>query len=102
MKNSEDGKKKITIEEIEEKAVRGEDVTQYFNFKDAKKMPGFGKMERVHKDIQRVNVDIAQPMLKELDHVAEDLNVPRQSAIKALLRDGLDQYYIKSQARKAK
>lgn len=56
--------KKVSIEEIEEMA--------------------FGKMERVHKDIQRV------------------FNVPRQSAIKALLRDGLDQYYIKSQARKSR
>lgn len=102
MKNSQNDKKKITIEEIEEMAVRGEDVTQFFDTKNAKMQPGFGKLERVRKDIQRVNVDLAQPMLKELDHVAEDLNVPRQSVIKTMLREGLDQYYQKSQARKAK
>ena len=93
--------KKISIEEIENRAVRGEDVTQFFTGKP-RMHQGFGKMERVRKEIQRVNVDIAQPMLKELDNVAEDLNMPRQSAIKALLRDGLDQYYLKSQARRAK
>jgi hypothetical protein len=91
--------KKVSIEEIEEMAVRGEDVTGFFSGKP-RLHPGYGKLERIHKDIQRVNVDLAQPMLKELDYVAEDLNVPRQSVIKTLLREGLDQYYVKIQARK--
>src|ERR1039458_3451065 len=95
------GKKKVSIEEIEEMAVRGEDVTQFFSGK-ARMMPPVDKLERIHKDIQRVNVDLAQPMLKELDHVAEDLNVPRQSVIKTMLRDGLDRYHKASQARKAR
>ena len=40
---------------------------------------------RVHKDIQRVNVDFAQPMLSELDSVAGEINVPRQSLIKTMV-----------------
>ena len=102
MKNSQGDKKKMTIEEIEEMAVRGEDVTQFFDMKNAKMHPGYGKLERVRKDIQRVNVDFAQPMLSELDKVAEELNVPRQSLIKTMVRDALDRFYTASHARKAK
>ena len=74
MKNSEDGKKKVTIEEIEKMAVRGEDVTQFFDMKNGKMHPGYGKLERVRKDIQRVNVDFSQLMLGELDKVSEELS----------------------------
>lgn len=99
MKNT--GSKKISIEEIESKAIRGEDVTQYFDFKNSKMSPGFEKLERVKKNIQRVNVDITAPMLQELDSICEDLNVPRQSLIKTMLRDAMDKYFTNKKLRKA-
>jgi len=100
MKKTEN-KKKMTIEEIEEMAIRGEDVTQFFSGK-GRMMPGFKTLERIQKDIQRVNVDFAQPMLSELDSVATEMNVPRQSLIKTMVREALDRYHMASRARKAK
>jgi hypothetical protein len=89
------------LEEIEKKAIRGEDVTPFFSGKP-KVMPPLDNLERVSKDIQRVNVDFAQPMLKELDDVANEINVPRQSLIKTMVREALDRYYTASHLRKAK
>jgi metal-responsive CopG/Arc/MetJ family transcriptional regulator len=47
--------------------------------------------------VQRVNVDFALDMLKELDAVARELNISRQAVIKAYLRQALDQHYIARQ-----
>ncbi len=44
--------------------------------------------------IQRVNIDFAAPMLKELDNAAKELNVSRQAVIKILIRQALDQHYL--------
>jgi hypothetical protein len=93
--------KKISIEAIEAKAVRGEDVSQYFG-KNPKVHPGYGKMKRMEKkNIQRVNVDITAPMLEELDTICEDLNIPRQSLIKTMLREAMDKYFTNKKMRKA-
>lgn len=78
--------KKITADQISEKADRGENVVQYYS--------GKGKMAAGHKrviHIQRVNVDMTDEMLEELDEAANHLNVSRQAVIKALLRQGLNQ-----------
>lgn len=100
MKSSK--KAKVSIEEIEEKAARGEDVTQYFNYQDAKMHPGYEKLERVHhgKEVQRVNVDLSQEMLTELDTISKGDNVPRQSVIKNMLRAGIDRYFSNKKLRK--
>lgn len=100
MKNTKN--KNMSIEKIEAKALRGEDVTQYFDFKNLKMNPGFDKLERVQKrNVQPINVDIAVPMLQELDSICEDLNVPRQSLIKIMLRDAMDKYFSNKKLRKA-
>jgi len=49
--------------------------------------------------IQRVNVDFAIPMLKELDEEARALNISRQAVIKSLLRQALDQQRLARRAR---
>ena len=69
-----------TAEEIAEMADRGEDISRFFTRK-GKMMP----------PIQRVNVDLALPMLEELDEQARQLNISRQAVIKTLLRHALDQ-----------
>lgn len=67
-------KKAPTTEEIAEMASRGEDVSAYFTSK-------FTAVRPVH----RVNVDLTQGMLRELDERAARLNISRQSVIKTLL-----------------
>ncbi len=69
-----------TADEIAELADRGEDISRFFARK-GKMMP----------PIQRVNVDFAAGMLKELDDAARELNISRQAVIKSLLRQALDQ-----------
>lgn len=80
-------KKKVSADEIAEKAMMGEDVSVFFTNKGEMRPP-----------VQRVNVDFSLSMLKELDMLAKDLNISRQAVIKTCLRQSLDQHYL---ARKA-
>ena len=61
-------------------ASRGEDVSTYFTNKFT-----------VVRPVRRVNIDLTQGMLRELDAQAARLNVSRQAVIKTLLRQALDQ-----------
>ena len=65
--------------EIAEMATRGEDVSKYFT-----------NQFTVVRPVRRVNVDLTQGMLRELDERAARLNVSRQAVIKTLLRHALD------------
>ncbi len=69
-----------SAEEIAEMATRGEDVSKFFT----------GQFTVV-RPVRRVNVDLTQGMLRELDERAARLNVSRQAIIKTLLRRALDQ-----------
>jgi hypothetical protein len=80
-------KKRLSAEEIAEKAMSGEDISQFFTNR--------GEMKQA---IQRVNVDFSVDMLKELDTIAKELNISRQAVIKTYLRQSIDQHYL---ARKA-
>ena len=77
-----------TADEIAELADRGEDISRFFT--------GKGKMM---PPIQRVNVDLALPMLQELDEEARQLNISRQAVIKTLLRHALDQQRLARRSR---
>ena len=68
-----------TADEIAEKATRGEDISAYFTNEFT-----------VVRPIRRVNVDLTQGMLRELDRRAARLNISRQAVIKTLLQRGLD------------
>jgi len=72
-----------SADEIAEKAMSGEDISQFFTNK--------GEMKPA---IQRVNVDFNVVMLKELDTLAKQLNISRQAVIKTCLRQSLDQHYL--------
>lgn len=76
-------KKKLSADEIAEKAMSGEDISQFFTNKGEMRSP-----------IQRVNVDFSLDMLKELDDLARELNISRQAVIKTYLRQSLDQHYL--------
>jgi hypothetical protein len=80
-------KKKLTADEIAEKAMSGEDISRYFTNKGEMRPP-----------LKRVNVDFTLDMIKELDAVAKELNISRQAVIKAYLRQALDQHYLARQS----
>ena len=75
-------KKTVSIDSIEQKAVKGQNVNKYFTK---------GQMMPPLKEIQRVNVDFTTQMLGELDRLASDLNISRQAVIKSLLMFALKQ-----------
>ena len=70
----------LSADEIAEKASRGEDVSAYFTNRFT-----------VVRPVRRVNVDLSQGMLRELDERAARLNISRQAVIKTLLEQGLEQ-----------
>jgi hypothetical protein len=69
-----------TADEIAKMATRGEDVSSYFTRQFA-----------VVRPIHRVNVDLTQGMLRQLDERAARLNISRQAVIKTLLGQALSQ-----------
>ncbi len=73
-------KKTPTADEIAEMATRGENISRYFSNR-------FTVVRPVH----RVNVDLSQGMLRDLDVRAAKLNVSRQAVIKTLLGRALDE-----------
>lgn len=81
---------KVDINEIEKRALNGEDVNQYFS--GGKMMPPL--------QVQRVNVDFGLETLAELDQIALELNVSRQAVIKLFIRRELDQHFLAKKARK--
>lgn len=78
-----------TADQIAEMASRGEDVSIYFTNK-------FTVVRPVH----RVNVDLTQGMLRELDARAARLNISRQAVIKTLLSGALATEQRKSRPKK--
>src|SRR2546427_8731393 len=73
-------KRPRTADEIAEMASRGEDISAYFTNKFT-----------VVRPVRRVNVDLTQGMLRELDERAARLNISRQAVIKTLLARALNQ-----------
>ena len=67
-------KRTPTAGEIAEMASRGEDISSYFTNKFT-----------VVRPVRRINVDLTQGMLRELDERAARLNISRQAVIKTLL-----------------
>ncbi len=64
-------KRSPSADEIAEMATRGEDVSEFFT-----------NQFTVVRPVRRVNVDLTQGMLRELDERAARLNVSRQAVIK--------------------
>jgi hypothetical protein len=63
-----------SADEIADRASRGEDISAHFTNKFT-----------VVRPVRRVNVDLTQGMLRELDQRAAKLNISRQAVIKTLL-----------------
>jgi hypothetical protein len=84
-------RKKTSADEIAEKASRGEDISAYFSNKLT-----------VVKPVQRVNVDLTQGMLRQLDERAARLNISRQAVIKTLLDRSLEETRNEKSVRRRK
>lgn len=69
-----------TADDIAEMASRGEDIAAHFTNEFT-----------VVRAVRRVNVDLTEGMLRELDERAARLNISRQAVIKTLLRQVLDE-----------
>ena len=84
-------KKIATADEIADMASRGEDISAHFT-----------NQFTVVRPVRRVNVDLTEGMLRELDHRAARLNISRQAAIKTLLARALaEERAIGSRKRRA-
>ncbi len=73
-------KKSPTADEIAGIATRGEDVSKFLT-----------NQFTVVRPVRRVDVDLTQGILREIDERAARLDVSRQAIIKTLLRQVLDQ-----------
>jgi hypothetical protein len=73
-------RKTRTADELAEMASRGEDISAYFT-----------NQFTVVRPVRRVNVDLTQGMLSELDQRAARLNISRQAVIKTLLARAINQ-----------
>lgn len=74
---------KKSADQIAELATRGENVSGYFTNKFT-----------VVKPLHRVNVDLTEGMLRDLDERAARLNISRQAVIKTLLSRALHEERI--------
>jgi hypothetical protein len=70
----------LPADEIAERATRGQDISAHFTNKF-----------NVVRPVRRVNVDLTQGMLRELDARAARLNISRQAVIKTLLGRALNE-----------
>lgn len=73
-------KKPPSVDEIADMATRGEDVSHYFT-----------NQFTVVKPVRRVNIDLTDGMLRQLDEQAARLNISRQAVIKTLLGRALNE-----------
>ncbi|QMS89235.1 ribbon-helix-helix protein, CopG family [Nostoc edaphicum CCNP1411] len=85
----------ISIEELEEKIAKGEEVVdRYFDSTTTRVGTPRQMTSRRRQDIVTTNLEIPSPMLKELDKMATELNISRQAVIKMMLRRALDEHYL--------
>lgn len=92
--------KAATIEKIEALALKGKDTSSYFS--KPKRMPPRDVQKiQTEDEIIKVNVDVTETFLHELDAIAVFLNISRQAVMKMFLKDGVDRHFLAKQARKA-
>lgn len=63
--------------------------------KPRREVPDISPSEQIIK----VNIDLSETMLHELDSVAILLNISRQAVIKNFIKDGLDRHFLGQKAR---
>lgn len=84
-KTSMNAKAKFTAAQFDRAFERGEG----FEMLDLKSV-------KVHAPMQRINLDLPQPMLRQIDHEADRIGVPRTSVIKLWLAEKLSEIHTPS------
>ena len=80
-------KRNISVETFDSLADSGEDIIPYLDLSSTRVFePG---EERLDLTIRKVNIDIPQWMIDDLDRAAQRIGVTRQSIIKTWLADRL-------------
>ena len=93
-------RKKISLNEIENKVNEGKEVVDdYFDVKNA--VVGRPRKFISRTEIIKTNLDLTQNMADELDDMAVNLNISRQAVIKMMLRQSLDEHYKAISLKKA-
>ena len=83
-----------TEDEIEKSIDQGhEDPSKMFG-----SFSGKGKRKQ-QLEVKKINLDVTLRMLKELDEVANMLNISRQAVIKTYVKEGLDKHFLASSKR---
>jgi hypothetical protein len=90
MKPARKARRVATAESIAKLAERGHDVSRYFT-----------NAGQLMPPLHGVAVNFSEGMLGEIDAAARELNVSREAAIKALVRQALDDHYLAQKARPA-
>jgi hypothetical protein len=80
----------ISIDQIEKEMDKGKEIIDKY-FDPASTV--VREPRKLHR-IKKTNLDLTDEMAKELDRVAESLNVSRQAVIKVYLRQALDQHAL--------
>lgn len=78
--------KKITVKEFDEKFDNGEEISEYLDFSNAKKI---GEFEEEIAKTRKVNVDFPERIIMLLDKEAKKIGVTRQSIIKIWIAERL-------------
>ncbi len=85
----------ISIDEVEQKIDAGEEVIdRYFEQTTTRVGKPHLITSRRSPNLTPTDLDIPQPMLKELEEIASELNISREAVIKMILRRALDEYYL--------
>ena len=78
--------KTITADEFDKKFDAGEDMTEYLDFKKAKRLEDFQKL---NTRTRKINVDFPEWIIESLDQEAKKIGVTRQSIIKVWIAERL-------------
>ncbi len=85
----------ISTEELEQKIAAGEEVIdRYFDATTTRVGVPLVMTTRRTSAHSTHPISLPNPMLNELDKMAEELNISRQAVINMMLRRALDEHYL--------
>lgn len=85
-------KKKLSVEDIENAALNGEDVTVHM--KNMKMGHNSARIQKIH----RTSLDLGVELMNEINEISKELNVSRQSLIKIVMKNYIMRYKFSKSA----
>lgn len=83
----------ISTEQLEQKIEAGEEVIdRYFDATTTRL--GVARVMTSRRQPIRSTISLPDPMVNELDKMADELNISRQAVINMMLRRALDEHYL--------